>query len=292
VRLLIPYAPGGPVDIVGRVTAQKLTEALGQQVIVDNRAGAGGNIALELAAKAAPDGYTLLMGANGPIAINPSLYRDMPVDPATAYSPVSTIATSAMIFITHPSVPAPGVREFIQLARTRPASLLYASSGSGSTAHLAAELFRNMADINIVHVPYKGAGPALTDLVAGQVHAMVTGISSTLPHVKAGRLKALGVSSVKRVPLLPEVPAIAEALPGYEVITWYGLFAPAGTPASIVGRLNQAVVKILETADARSRLAALGADAQSSQPAQFTRMISEERAKWARIIRASGAKPE
>jgi tripartite-type tricarboxylate transporter receptor subunit TctC len=291
-RLIIPYAAGGPVDIVGRVTGMKLTEMLGQQVIVDNRAGAGGNIALEIAAKAAADGYTLLMGANGPIAINPSLYSKMPIDTEKDLAPVSMIASSAMILVAHPSLPATSVKALIALAKSKPGAINYASSGTGSTAHLSAELFKSMAHVRMVHVPYKGAGPALTDLVAGHVQIMFTGISSTLPYVKAGRLKALGVSSEKRLPILPGVPAIAEGLPGYEVTTWYGVFTPRGVPQSAIGRLHDALVRAFATADAQSRLAALGADAHTNTPQQFALAITAERAKWARIIKESGAKAD
>lgn len=291
-RLVIPYAPGGPVDIVGRVTALKLSEALGEQVIVDNRAGAGGNIALEIVAKANPDGYTLLMGANGPIAINPSLYPHMPVDTVKDFSPVSMVASSAMILVAHPSLPVKSVKELIALAKAKPGTIYFASSGSGSTAHLSSELFNTMAGVKMVHVPYKGAGPALTDLVGGQVQTMFTGISSTLPYVRAGKLKALGVSSEKRLPILPDVPAVAEDLPGYEVTTWYGLFAPAGTPSAAVDRLHGTLVKVIATPDAEHRLSALGADAHTNTPREFAAAIVQERAKWARIIKASGARAD
>jgi tripartite-type tricarboxylate transporter receptor subunit TctC len=292
VRLVVPYAAGGPVDIVARITGQKLSESLGQQVVVDNRAGAGGNIALEVVARAPADGYTLLMGANGTNAINPSLYRKMPVDPEKDLAPVSMVASSAMILVVHPSLPVASVKQLIALSRAKPGAVTYASSGSGSTAHLSGELFKSMARIDLLHVPYKGAGPALTDLVAGQVQTMITGVSSTLPYVKAGRLKALGVSSEKRQPLLPDVPAIAEQLPGYEVSTWYGVFAPTGTPKPVVDRLNQAIVRIFATADAQSRLAAVGADARTNTPEQFAQAVGRERTKWAVIIKESGARAD
>ena len=292
VRVVVPYAPGGPVDIVGRITAQKLTEAFGQQFVVDNRAGAGGNIAVEAVARSAPDGYTLLVGANGTNAINPNLYRKMTVDPEKDLAPISMVASSAMILVVHPSLPAANVKQLIALARSKPGAITYASSGSGSTAHLSSELFKSMAKIDLLHVPYKGAGPALTDLVAGQVQTMITGVSSTLPYVKAGRLKALGVSSEKRLPLLPEVPSISEQLPGYEVTTWYGVFAPAATPVPLVEKLNQALVRIFNAPDAQARLAAVGADAHTNAPDQFARSIAHERAKWAKIVRESGARAD
>ena len=292
VRVVVPYAPGGPVDIVGRITAQKLTEAFGQQFVVDNRAGAGGNIAVEVVARSAPDGYTLLVGANGTNAINPNLYRKMTVDPEKDLAPISMVASSAMILVVHPSLPAANVKQLIALARSQPGAINYASSGSGSTAHLSAELFKSMAKIDLLHVPYKGAGPALTDLIAGQVQTMITGVSSTLPYVKAGRLKALGVSSEKRLPLLPEVPSISEQLPGFEVTTWYGVFAPAATPAPLVEKLNQALVRIFNAPDAQARLAAIGADVHTNAPEQFARAIAHERAKWAKIVRESGARAD
>ena len=292
VRLVVPYAPGGPVDIVARITGFKLTEALGQQFVVDNRAGAGGNIALEVVARSAPDGYTLLVGANGTNAINPNLYRKMPVDPEKELAPVSMVASSAMILVVHPSLPVSNVKQLIALARSKPGAIAYASSGTGSTAHLSGELFKSMAKVDLLHVPYKGAGPALTDLAAGQVQTMITGISSTLPYVKTGRLKALGVSSEKRQPLLPEVPSIAEQLPGYEVTTWYGVFAPAAAPRPVVDRLNQALVGIFSAPDAQARLAAVGADAHTNTPDQFAQAIAQERAKWARIVKESGARVE
>ena len=292
VRMVVPYAPGGPVDIVARITANKLTESLGQQFVVDNRAGAGGNIALEVVARSTPDGYTLLVGANGTNAINPSLYKNMPVDPGRDLAPISMVASSAMILVVHPSLPVSNVKELIALARARPGAVTYASSGSGSTAHLSGELFKSMARIDLLHVPYKGAAPALTDLVGGQVQAMITGVSSTLPYVKAGRLKALGVSSEKRQPLLPDVPSIAEQLPGYEVNTWYGVFAPAGAPRPLIDRLNRTLVQIFGMPDARARLAAVGADAHTNTPDQFAQSIARERAKWAKIVKESGARAD
>jgi tripartite-type tricarboxylate transporter receptor subunit TctC len=288
-RIVVPYAPGGPVDIVARITAQKLTESLSQLFIVDNRTGAGGNIALELVARSAPDGYTLLMGSNGTNAINPSLYSKMPIDTEKDLAAVSMVASSALILVVHPSLPATNVRQFVALARAKPGAITYASAGSGSTAHLAFELFKSLAKADLLHVPYKGASPALVDLVAGQVQAMITGISGTLPYVKAGRLKPLGVTSEKRQPLLPDVPSISEQLPGYEVTTWYGIFAPSGVPRPVIDRLNQALVKIYGTLDAQAKLAAVGADVHTTTPAEFAQAVSRERAKWAKIIRESGA---
>jgi tripartite-type tricarboxylate transporter receptor subunit TctC len=292
VRLIVPYAPGGPVDIVGRIVALKLTEALGQQVIVDNRAGGGGNIAVEIVANSAPDGYTLLMGANGTNAINPNLYPRLRVDPARDLAPISMVASSPMILVAHPSVPANSVKDLVSLAKSRPRTINFASAGNGSTAHLSSELFKSMTGIDIVHIPYKGAGPALTDLVGGQVQIMFTGVSATLPHVKSGKLKALAVSSEKRMLILPDVPTVSEDIPGYEVITWYGVFAPIKTPRTVIDVLNQALAKIFAAPDARERLAALGADPVTMPSAQFAAAIRKEVIKWAKVIKDSGARPE
>ncbi len=292
IRLLIPYSPGGPVDISGRIVALKLTEAFGQQVIVDNRAGGGGNIAVEIVAKSAPDGYTLLMGANGTNAINPSLYPKLAVDPAKELAPLGLVASSPMILVAHPSLPAANVKELVALAKAKPGTINFASSGSGSTAHLSSELLKLMSGVQIVHVPYKGASPALTDLVAGQTQFMITGVSSTLPFVKSGKLKALGVSSEKRLAILPDVPTVAEAIPGYEVLTWYGMFAPVATPKAITEKLTAALSKIVASPDARERFAALGAEASFLPPDQFAAMVRVETAKWAKVIKESGAKPE
>ena len=292
IRLVVPFSPGGPVDIVGRIVAQKLTDAFAQQVIVDNRAGGGGNIAIEIVARSVPDGYTLLMGANGTNAINPSLYPKLPVDPVKDLAPIGMVASSPMILVTHPSVPANTVKELVMLAKNRPGAINFASSGSGSTAHLSAELFKSMAGVNIVHVPYKGAGPALTDLVGGQVQIMFTGISSTLPYVKSNRLRPLAVSSEKRVPILPDLPTVSEEISGYEVLTWYGVFAPVKMAKPIVRKLNLTLAQIVATADTRQRLAALGAVPVTMTPEQFGIAVDREIAKWAKVIKDAGVRPE
>ena len=292
IRLVVPYSPGGPVDIVGRIVAQKLTPALSQQVIVDNRAGGGGNLAVEIVAKSAADGYTLLMGANGTNAINPGLYPHLAVDPARELAPITMIASSPMILVVHPTLSAHSVKEFVALAKSRPGAINFASSGNGSTAHLASELLKSMTGIDIVHVPYKGAGPALTDLVGGQVQTMITGVSSTLPYVKGGRLRPLAVSSDKRLAILPDVPALAEEVAGYEVNTWYGVFAPVQTPRPIIDKLNRTLASLFATADARERLAALGAEPVTMPPEQFAAAIHKETVKWAKVIKNAGVRPE
>jgi len=292
IRMVVPYAAGGPVDIVARFVGQQLTDAYRQQVIIDNRPGGGGNVGLEIVARGAPDGHTLLMGANGVIAINPSLYKNLPVNTERDLAPVGMIGSSAMILVVHPSVSANSVPDLIALARSRPGALNYASSGSGSTAHLSSELFKSMARVNLAHIPYKGAGPALIDLVGGQVQTMFTGISSTLPYVRSGKLKPLAVSSPKRLPQFPELPTVAETVPGYEVTTWYGLFAPAATPDALVGTLNQTLARILTAPDATARIAALGADPRPSTPRELGLTVKQEKAKWARLIKETGARVE
>jgi tripartite-type tricarboxylate transporter receptor subunit TctC len=292
IRLVVPYSAGGPVDIVGRLVAQKLTDVLAQQVVVDNRAGGGGNIGVEIVARSVPDGYTLLMGANGTNAINPSLYPRLAFDPAKELAPISMVASSPMVLVTHPSVAANSVKELVALARAKPGAINFASSGNGSTAHLSSELFKSITVINNVHVPYTGAGPALTDLVGGQVQMMFTGISSTLPYVKAGRLKPLAVSSEKRVPILPEVPTVNDEIPGYEVLTWYGVFAPVQTAKPIIAKVNLTLAQIFATADAKQRLAALGAEPVTMSPEQFGGAVQREIVKWAKVIKESGARPE
>jgi tripartite-type tricarboxylate transporter receptor subunit TctC len=292
IRLLVPYPAGGPVDIMGRIAGQKLTEHLGVQTVIDNRAGANGNIAGDIVARSTPDGYTLLMGANGVIAVNPGLYRKMPFDPQKDLAPVSLVGTGALLMVVHPSLPARSVADFIALAKARPGSINFASSGSGSTAHLCSELLKSMAAIDIVHVPYKGAAPALNDVIGGQVQMLITGVSSAIPHARSGKLRALGVSSPKRVAALPDVPAIGETVPGYEVLTWYGVFVPTGTPAAIVKRLHAAIVAGMASKDTQERMTALGAEAATNSPAAFATLVRDEIAKWGKVLRSAGIKPE
>lgn len=292
IRLVISYSAGGPVDIVGRLAGLKLAEALSQPVVADNRAGANGNIATEIVASSTPDGYTLLVGSNGSIAINPSLFQSLNADPVRDLAPVILLASSPLILVTHPSVSAITIKDLIQLTKLRPGTVNFASAGSGSSAHLAAELFKGLAGIQLTHIPYKGAAPALTDLVAGQVQVMFTGISATLPFIKGGKLKALGVTGEKRVAVLPDVPAIAESVTGYEVTTWYGLFAPVKTSRTIVDRLYRALADALAMTDTRQRLAALGAEPVGLPPEKFAPMIKLETAKWAKVVKGAGVKPD
>lgn len=292
VRLVVPYPPGGPVDIVGRLTAQKLGEQLNVQIVVDNRSGANGNIAGEIVAKSVPDGYNLLMGANGNIAVNPALYRKMPFDPLRDLQPISLVANAALMLVVHPGVAAKTTAELIGLARSKPGSINFASSGVGSTAHLCGELFKSMTGIQIVHVPYKGSAPALNDLIGGQVQMLITGVSSALPQVRSGKLRGLGVTSAKRLTALPDVPAIAETVPGYEVLTWYGVFGPAGLPAPLLKRLHGAVITAMGSKDVQERLTALGAEAATNSPSAFAAMVKEEIAKWGKVVQSAGIRPE
>jgi len=292
IRMVIAYSAGGPVDIVGRLAGAKLADAAGQQVVADNRAGANGNIATEIVAQSTPDGYTLLVGSNGSIAINPSLYPSLKANPVHDLAPIILLASSPLILVTHPSIAPTSINELIQLAKLRPGSINFASAGSGSSAHLAAELFKGSTATNLVHIPYKGAGPALTDLVAGQVQIMFTGVSATLPFVKSGKLKALGVTGARRVGILPDVPAIGESVSGYEVTTWYGVFAAAKTHPAIINRLYNLLADALATADTRQRLSALGADAAGLPPEKFAPMIRQEVAKWAKVVKDAGIRPD
>jgi len=293
IRLIVPFPPGGPNDILGRVVAQQLTEQLGQQVVVDNRGGAGGIIGAELAAKAVPDGYTLLLGGTASLSINPSLHKTLPYDPLRDFAAVSMVGTAPSILITHPSVPVKTVKDLIELAKAKPGQLNFASAGIGTPPHLAGELFKSMAGIDMVHVPYKGGGPALTDLLAGQVGIYFSGISSALPYVRDGRLRGIAVTSAKRTAVMPDMPTIAESgLPGYEVGNWYAILAPAATPTAVVARLNSEIRKALAVAEVKKRFIELAADPVGSTPAALAAYTRSEIAKWAKVIKSAGIKPE
>ena len=285
VRLIAASSPGSAVDIVARIVAQKLTEQLGQQLIVDNRAGAGGNLGAEIAAKAAPDGYTLFMGTPAH-AINTGLYRKLNYDLTRDFAPVSLVTTGQYVIIVHPSLPAKSVTELIALARARPGQLNYASAGSGNATHLAGELFKSLARVNLVHVPYKGTGPALTDLIGGQVQLMFCNLTAALPQVKSGRLRALAVTGAKRTATVPELPTVIEAgLPGYVVTSWFGVLAPAATPRDVIVRLNSELAQAMRSPDMRERLAGEGAEPTSSTPEQFAAFIKTEIAQWTKVVR-------
>lgn len=291
IRFVVPFPPGGPADILTRAIGQKLTEGWGQQLVVDNRAGAGGTIGSDITAKAAPDGYTLLMGFVGTHAINPSLYGKLPYDNVKSFEPVSLVGTATIILVLHPSVPAKSVRELISLAKSKPGELTFGSPGNGTPQHLGGELFNTMAGVNMTHIPYKGAVPAITDLLGGRLSLIFSSAPPALPHVSTGKLRALAVTSAKRSPVAPELPTIAESgLPGYEVINWYGVLAPAGTQKEIVAKLNAEIVKIVNMADVKERLSPVGIETFSSTPAQFAAFIKEETAKWAKVVKFSGAR--
>jgi tripartite-type tricarboxylate transporter receptor subunit TctC len=293
VRFIVPFAAGGGSDLVARTVAQKITEALGQPVVVDNRAGAAGTIGAEVAAKSPPDGYTLLLGSNGPLAINPSLYAKLPYDAARDFAPVSLVTVMPFVLVVHPALPVKSVKELIALAKARPNQLNYGSPGNGSTTHLANELLKSMTGMQITHVPYKGVAPAATDLISGQVQMMSGDLSTLLPHVRSGRMRALAVTSAKRSSLLPDLPTVSEAgVRGYDASGWFGVLVPAATPPAIVERLNGAITKGLAAPDARERLGALGGEIAANTPAQFGAHIKNEAAKWGKLIRQLGLKAD
>ena len=288
VRMIVPFPPGGGTDYFGRIIAQKLTENLGATFVVDNRGGAGGIIGTEVAAKSKPDGYTIILVSTSH-AINPSLHRKLPFDPARDFAPVTMLASGPLLLVVHPSLPARNVRELIALAKARPGMLAVASAGNGTPPHLAVELFKTMTRVDMVHVPYKGNGPAYTDLIAGQVPVMFPSITTALPIAKSGKVRALAVTSAARSRIAPELPTISEAgVPGYELSSWYGLLAPAGTPAAIVNRLQQEVAKVFKAADLAEKLLALGVEPLANAPHEFAKALAAEIAKWNKLARAAG----
>ena len=293
IRLVVPFPAGGTTDILARAAAQKLSESLGQAVVVDNRPGAAGNIGADLVAKSAPDGYTLLMGTVGTHAINPGLYAKMPYDHVKDFVPVVLVAGVPNVLAVYPAFPVNSVAELIALAKSKPGTINFASSGSGTSIHLSGELFKTMAGVDMTHIPYKGSSPALTDLMGGQVQIMFDNLPSSLPLIKAGKLRAIAVTSLKRAPALPDVPTISESgLPGFEASSWFGVLAPAGTPAPIVAKLNADVNKWLQSPEAREQLLAQGANAAGGTPEQFAAHIRAETEKWAKVVKASGAKAD
>jgi tripartite-type tricarboxylate transporter receptor subunit TctC len=288
--MLVPFPPGGGTDYTARLISQKLTEMWGQQVIVDNRPGASTTIASEIVAKAPPDGYTLIMGSTNH-TINPSLYPRIPYDTVKDFAPVTVAVTASYVLVVHPSLPAKTVKELIALARARPGEINYASSGSSGPQHIAGELFKLMAKVDMTHVPYKGGGPAVVALLGGHVQAQFSTPVSALPHVKTHKLRALGVTSLKRSDAIPEVPTIAEAaLPGYEAVTWWGILAPARTPREIVNKIYADTVKTLQMPDTLDKLAREGVNPAGSTPEQFAAMIQDEMVKMAKIVKAANMK--
>jgi tripartite-type tricarboxylate transporter receptor subunit TctC len=290
VRVIVPFPPGGGVDGAGRLISQKLAEALGKQFIVDNRAGANGMIGSELAAKSAKDGYTLMVnGAN--FVTTPSLYAKVTYDPVKDFDPVSLLALAPNVLVVHPSLPVKSVKDLVALARARPGQVNFAGSGSGSTPHLAAELFNTLAKVKMVHVPYRGTGPAIMGLMSGEASVMFMPTTNAVPMVKAGRLRALAVTTQQRVPAMPDLPTVAESgLKGYESSQWYGVWAPAGTPMEVLGLLNTHIVKIMQAPDMKQRMTVEGLVAVGSTREQFASHIKTEIAKWANVIKQSGAK--
>jgi tripartite-type tricarboxylate transporter receptor subunit TctC len=290
IKVLVPFPAGGTVDFFARTLAPKLSEALGQTVLVENRPGAGGNIATEAVAKAAPDGYTLLMGSEI-VAINTSLYSKLNYDPLKDLAPIVLVGTVPNILIVNPAVPVNNVKELIALGKTKSANLSYASTGQGTSTHLSTELFKNMTGMEAVHVPYKGGPPAIADLLGGQVNMMFINMPTGIAHVRSGKVKILAVSSKKRVAQLPDVPTVEEAgVKGFVTYAWSGLFAPAGTPRDVVLRLNQEVVKLLKLPSIREQLAGQGAEAVGDTPDEFAHFMRDEVAQWAHMVRTSGAK--
>jgi tripartite-type tricarboxylate transporter receptor subunit TctC len=291
IRYVVPFPAGGPLDIVARALGQALNRSWGQPVIVDNRPGAGGNIGAELVARAPADGYTILMGAVSTHAINVTLYSKLPYDPVRDFAPVTLLTSVPNVLVVHPAVPAHNVRELIALAKSKPGQLNFASGSTGSAGHLAGELFKTMAGVDMTHIPYKGAAPAVVDLLAGHVSLMFDNLASALPNINANRVRALAVTTLRRSPFLPGVPTISESgLRGFDIGTWFGIFAPAGTPVEVVDKLNAEVTRILGTPAMKDRLASLGAEPQPTTPAQFGVYVKSEMTKYAVIIRKSGAK--
>lgn len=292
VRLVVPSSPGGGTDITARIIAPKLGEYLGQQVVVENRPGAGTMIGGEVVARAAPDGYTLLMGIST-LAINPATYRKVPYDALKDFAPISQVVALPNILVTHPSLPVKSVKDLIAFAKKRPGQINFASAGVGTNPHFAMELFLSMTGLEMVHVPYKGSGQGVIDLLAGHVSVMMPSILTALNYVKNGRLRALGVTSAKRASGAPDIPTIAEAgLPGYEAVQWFGVLAPAGTPREIVARLHKEVVRTVNAPDIRQKLIHDGAEPVGSSPADFAVFIRSETTKWAKVAKAIGIKPE
>jgi len=292
VRVVVPFAPGGPNDIIVRLVAQKLADSWGQPFLVENRAGAGGNIGTDYVAKSAPDGYTLLSAGPGSLIINP-LIGKVPYDTGRDFAPVTLMARAPNALVAHPSLPARSVKELIALARAHPGAINYGSGGSGSTPHLSAALFAAMAGVELTHVPYKGTAPATADLIGGQVQIAFLGIPAVLPHLKSGRLKVLAVTGLHRSPELPDVPTVDESgVPGYEVSPWYGLLAPAGATRAIVGRLGAEATKIVRTAEMREKLAAQGAEAAGSTPEEYAAVIRADTATWTSVIALAGLRAE
>lgn len=293
IRIISPFTPGGGTDLMGRLIAQQFTKAWGQQVIVENRPGANGMLGAEFVAKAAPDGYTLLVGTMGTHGINASLYRKMPYDAVADFTPITALITSPMLVLVHPSIPARSVKEFIALAKARPSQITFSSAGTGSVGHLAGELFNYLAQVKIVHIPYRGSGPATIDLLSGQVQSMMGSPAATLNYVKAGRVRALAQTSIKRSSLIPDIPTLGESgLKDYDVTTWYGFWGPARMPAAITQKLHAETVRLLALPDTRHMLTTQGLEPLGNTPEEFAAQVKAELAKWARVAANASITPE
>ena len=283
-RMIVGFPPGGPTDLVARLVAQRLSETLGQQVVTDNRPGAAGAVAGVLMVRAAPDGHTLFLASNGEIAISPTLYKKMAYDPVKDLAPVSRVGAAQLVLLVYPGVAAQSIKELVSLAKAKPGTINFGSSGVGSSAHLAAEMFKLSTGIDIVHVPYKGAGPAMTDLMGGQVQMVITALSAAMPHIKSGKLRALGLTGAHRVKSIPELPTIGETVAGYQMNSWYGLFTTVGTPATVINRLHSEVAAMVKRPETSEKFAGLGIEAEGTPPQVFAQQIKEEIAKWAKVI--------
>lgn len=292
IRIIVPFAPGGSADILARTLSNRLHPALGQPVVVENRPGAAGNIGSEIVAKSRPDGYTLLVGLMNTHVVNPALYKNLPFDGVEDFTPVAMLAAVISTMAIHPSVPAKNVKEFIAVAKSRPGDIAYASAGTGSSTHLNSAVFEKMAGIRMLHVPYKGGAPAVLNTMTGQTQMIITAATQTLPHARTGRLRLIGVTRAKRVPMLPDVPAIAETLPGYEAVVWFGAFGPAGLPKDITTRLNAEINKLMSAPDTKSMMEKMGVEVINITPEEFEKKLREEAAHWTSVVRKYGIKFE
>jgi len=291
IRLIVPFPPGGSNDIVGRMVGQQLGERLGQSVVIDNRGGAGGTIGTDMAAKAAPDGYTLLL-VSVAHAFNPAMYKKLPYDPEKAFVPIGMVAAGPVALMVHPALPVHSVAELIALAKAKPGQLNYATAGIGSFQHLASELFKLQTGVDMVHVPYKGGGPAMMDTIAGQAQINMASLIQVGPHVKSGKLRLIATSGTRRSGLFPEVPTVAETVPGYDATNWWGLIAPAGTPQQVVSKLSSELEALLRSDETKKRVESEGADIMRMTPAEFGRFIADETQKWAKVVKQAGIQPE
>ena len=293
ILLVVPFAPGGSSDFLSRLIGAKLTEAWKQQVVVESRPGGAGNIAMDAVQRAKPDGYTLILGHVGTLAVNPAMFAKLPYDPIKGFVPVSMIATVPSLLVVNPSVPAKDFKEFLALAKAKPGTLYYGSAGNGSSGHLAMEYLKQAAHIDLAHVPYKGTGPMVTDLLGGQTQATFTGATPLIPHIKQGKLRPIAVGSAKRIPALPDVPTVAEAgIPGFETSQWYGILAPAGTPDAIVRKLSAEINRILKSPEVVERMTADGSVPQGSTPEEFAKFIAAEQKRWGQVVKAANIKPD